>query len=525
MTSPLDAFCKGPFESGAASAPATLTLLPGVEALDLFRTSQIAGVWKDGRVVEAWVPRAVLGWEFYSLLWPQPTGTAPLKLAPGVELLGGRPPRGGIFSTILFAFISEGHSHGYGPELDALEQQFGTARGAGGRPRTVHASDKQCNNLSKTGHTITSRILVLCPTAVYRSSNELPVEQNWGLFIAPRSRSLVLLSRHRGRIDLHLAACFAIDAVFRLCEGLVAGVARLFGPFGTQDNVPALFGEKLDPLKFHSGITNAIVADHVNIQLDGRDDYLCYFNIRLSTFFLSNASNNLCFLTPLEAQQQRDISDGGVQGHRPRLVEPGPLYDLPRWTLRGHFTKDMREELLEYRSRVIPPPVADRGPGVAETLLNHFLGVRDVAAVGESWLSALSGCAEIQVGDGSVVMPAEQLYGQPHGQGAYQSIADGNAAAGGVVFGTPPPPPTSTDTHSAQRPMEEKLIGPGSLAGMTAADFLSEEESGGRGAAASSSGGVRQQGGREQDQADLFDSQTRGVIADGSGGENRRDHS
>jgi len=435
---PFDQLFRNPFERQTASKlwPATVPLLPGIEVLDLYRDSELSEIWKDGQTCRCLVPRAMVGWEFFSLLWPQPGGTSPLKLSPTIELLGGRPPKGSVCPSVLFALVPQHYLYPTASPLHSTPQPMaqskaqqlqsrtlgtGMALPPGVAAHTPEGFERISDNLDGSLRTKSARLLVLCPCAVYEEASQMPADQNWGLFIGPRSRSLVLLNKHRGRIDLHLATLLAIDAVYRMCEGLIAAVARLFSPFGSQDHVPALFGPRLDPLKIHSGLTNAAVADHINVGMDGRNDYQRYFGIRLPFFFLSNASNNLCFLTPLEAQQQRAHDDMG--GHpspshpSPKLVEPGPLPAMPRWTL--HLSGSDQSALEDYRAHKRHKPAEE--VSVASSLLQHILGLHDVVSGGGgdapmtsngNWFSALvPNCTEVTPGGAGSRVSGPAAYG------------------------------------------------------------------------------------------------------------------
>jgi len=453
--SAFDDFCRSPWhKSTVANGPPLVQLLPGVDVLDLYSNSDMAEVWKDGRTLACLVPRAVVGWEFYSLLWPEPNGTSPLRLSSDIEILIAREPKGGIIPSLLFAFVPSNHYYDAG----------GTAAPGNEDPKSAHSRsaiakgnrqnmlmgrgamkyEKASGNLNTAFRSVTARVLVLCPSTVYRDSASLPADQNWGLFIGPRNRSLVLLNKHRGRIDLHLATLLGLDAHFRMCEGFIAAMARLFAPFGTQDAVPALFGWPLDPLRIHSGLTNSTVADHVSVQMDGREDYQRHFGIRLPSFFLSNASNNLCFLTPHEAELQR-AEDGRA---RPHLLHPGPLPDLPKWTLSGLFGPEAQHKLVDYRSRVQPRPRDEDGGGVGG-LLQHLLGVHD-AVDSDSWISKLvpgigpGGCTEIQIGDRSSHL-SDRLF---IGNGAVPAMSQyPHASRGGVAALAPAVSPHLQEGH------------------------------------------------------------------------------
>jgi len=392
-----DMLCRGPFDGGwveHADRPAVAGLLAGVDVLNHFGESELADVWKDGHLCRCWLPQAVVGWEFFCLLWPQADGTESLTLDDEIQLLGGRPPGGAVSPSLLFAYVPAHRRHiepswapgsvqKPGSVPDAAHAQRGFEKGQqsrgvlheprggapGGLARSVLQCEVACENVDPQGRTLAARLLAVCPCTIYRDSAQQPIEDHWGLFIGPRSRTLVLLNRHRGRVDLHLASLLAFEANFRLCEGLVSAVGRLFAPFGASPAaVSALFGPQLDPMRVHSGLTNAAVADHVTVERDGRDDYQRVFGVRLPSFFVSNASDNLCFLSPSEAKQLRAPLAAP-------LLDPAPLPALPRWTLLGgHVSAEDEARLREYRMR--PPTAAPSG------LFRQLLGLQ----VRSDWL-------------------------------------------------------------------------------------------------------------------------------------------
>mmetsp|Transcript_153692 Transcript_153692/g.491478 ORF Transcript_153692/g.491478 Transcript_153692/m.491478 type:complete len:256 (-) Transcript_153692:53-820(-) len=80
--------------------------------------------------------------------------------------------------------------------------------------------------------------------------------------------------------------------------------------------------------------------------LDGREDYQRYLGVRLPFFFISNASNNLRFLTPLESQQLRQVESASMPA-RPKLG--GPLPTMVQWTVSGRPRAPDMLVLEEYR--------------------------------------------------------------------------------------------------------------------------------------------------------------------------------
>lgn len=402
---PLEVFFTNPFSSGIKpQAAGCVQLLPGVDALDLYANSVRAEIWKDGVIVPCFVPQSLIGWEFLSPLWPQPSGTAPLRLSAAVELLIGRSAGCSVCPSLLFAFVPASHLHA---PIQTPNQVAGTPAQASSKSATIQSCERLCGNLDANCRTLVARLLVLCPATVYKDTVELPDEQNWGLFIGPRSRTLVLLNRCRGRIDLNLASLLAMDSVFRSGQNLIDATARLFEPFGSKAQVPALFGASFDPLKVHSGFTNATVAEHLSETLDGREDYWQLFGVKLPVFFLSNASNNIGFLTPYEAQQLHAGTGSG-----PPLAS-NPLPDMPRWSLQGHLTEVDQNQVLAYRMRMrplMPPP--DTGGGFLQ-----LLGLDNTRGSGD-WFPTLGGaCSEMSFGNDA------QAIGQTAGFGNAQSAS------------------------------------------------------------------------------------------------------
>lgn len=395
----LESFCTIP--SGAqhiGSRRAYVTLLPGIEVLDLFATSERGEIWKDGSAIPCLAPRDIKGWEFYGLLYPQPEGASTLRLNGTIELLVGRAAGKQVSPSILFAFVPAGYVHqGFNMDGTAVGRTRtkasrtsppqGTQQAASNpaiRGRPVQLVERQCGNLDFGGRSTWARLVVLCPITVFRDATSMPDQVTWGLYVSPRSRTLILVNRERGRIDLQLAALFTVDMVFRRGSSLISAFSRLFDPLGTADAVPNCF-RNLDPLEIHCGITNSLVVDHLNIEADGREDYRTYFGVRLPEFFLSNDSSNLCFLIPLEAQKHR----AGTKGLNLAALRPAGLRDTPVWTLAGKFDESFKAALSQYRERS-KPQVAKEITTVKGGLL-HLLGFDD----DKNWFKALGGCTEI----------------------------------------------------------------------------------------------------------------------------------
>lgn len=145
----------------------------------------------------------------------------------------------------------------------------------------------------------------------------------------------MLLKKDRGRVDLHLAVLFTVEVVFRQGAGVVAAAARLFAAFGVEEQVRELFCINFDPLKVHSHLMSVTSADHLSIFADGRAEYEQILGVKLPEPFVSNASDNVCFLEPYAVAQPQS----------------GPLPDMPSWTLRGSFTNVQALALEGYRVR------------------------------------------------------------------------------------------------------------------------------------------------------------------------------
>jgi len=439
---PLEALCDIPAEEDSTPLTPTVQLLPGIEVFDLFEDSELSTVWKDGEICQCLVPQSVLGWEFFSLLWPQPDGAAPVRLNADVEVLFGRPPGLARCPSLLFAYVPAGRAYEGPGDLLATQPghsphqgrslplgRAGRSRRGGGAMRSAHASEKASHNLDHEGRSCAARLTVLSPTAVYKDANALPevsdaFSSSWGLFIGPRSRSLVLLSRQRGRIDLHLAMLFSVDAAFRQGGDLIAATARLYAPFGTEEQAAALLGG-LDPSKVHCGVTNALVADHVDASTDGRGDYREYLGCILPNFFVSNASNNLLFLTPHEAQQHR----GGCADARgaPGAPSAKKLPDFPMWTSTGGaIEEDQRNILRKYHAQFPPRMMPARSLG--DELLN-LLGLNDGGP--SSWTNVvnhLGGCADVRLAGAREAIAGGGGGGgaRPHTRGGVGSAAGGS---------------------------------------------------------------------------------------------------
>jgi len=360
----------------------TVQLLPGVEVLDLYADSLKSEIWKDGETLTCLVPRRVIGWEFYSLLRPAPDGTTQLRLNPTIELLLGRPPGAQHCPSLLFGYVPAGHIFPGAPPSHI------TTKHLEHHAPLAQIREKMVGNLNVECRTYASRIVVLVPMLMFKDNHKLPDTTSWGLFIGPRSRTLMLVNRHRGRIDLHLNTLCALDSSFRLGDNLIEATSRLFEPFGSKDKVRELF-QNMDPMKIHSGLISALVPDHVQVTTDGREDYRRIFSIRLPHFFLSNASHNLCFLTPSEAQKQRSGSNA------PRLETPAPLPDMPLWSLAGFFGDKEHALLEEYRRHVVPPkPQYGHHPQGFLQYAGSLLGL------GGFGVGSLGGCTEIAFGGG-----------------------------------------------------------------------------------------------------------------------------
>jgi len=187
-----------------------------------------------------------------------------------------------------------------------------------------------------------------------------------------------------------------MDAVFHGCRSLIESTARLYEPFGTAEQAMALFSE-LDPMKVHCGLTNAIIADHVLASVDGRDDFRRLLGVWPHSFFVSNGSDNLRFLTPLEVQHHRT----GRSQEYPELPTPLKLDDFPSWVLGvGKFDVEQQVQLRKFRTRAIPP---ERSPqksgqsrfGVLGLLGLNGTGCSEMSFARPKMISKMGGCAEM----------------------------------------------------------------------------------------------------------------------------------
>lgn len=447
----LESLCTIP--SGAShfgSRRAFVTLVPGVETLDLFSTSVWREVWKDGSAVECYVPKALIGWEFFSLLYPHPDCAAALRLNGTIELLIGRPPGAPSCPSILFAFVPAGYAYSGSSPVSAAASSEATAamrrsspsrapapaRGVG---RTAQTVERQQGNLDFGGRATHARLVVLCPTSVFKDSTSVPADVAWGLYVSPRSRTMILVNRDRGRIDLQLACMLTHDAVFRRCGALSAAFGRLFEPLGTAHVVPHCF-QGVDPLDIHCGITNALVVDHLDIELDGREDYRLQFGVRLPEFFLSNSSVNLCFLVPVEAQRHR----AGARGMDLSPIRCRGIPDMPVWSLSGDFDEEGERALRQYRERSQQQPEPEF-TSVKNSLLEIF-GLDGSM----TWLTGLAGCSDITVAPKALptaqptLPPPAPHPPEPEPDGAPKGMAQANTddGRGAFVFSSPYDLPT-----------------------------------------------------------------------------------
>lgn len=410
-------FCQNPVAAQRVvqrTAASSVQLLHGIDVVDLYEGSTKSAIWKDGEVVSCYVPAEVAGWEFYSLLWPQPECTAPLKLDKDIEMLVGRPPSNPVCTSMVFAYVPAHRV--YLPDAKSTNKAVDprrranngtTAMGPKARltHRTARSIEEQHGNLDKSSRTIVGRLVVLLPYHIYKDAAGLPEEPYWGLFIGPRNHALVLLSKQRGRIDLHLAVLFALDAAFRYSAGLISATSRLFQPFASQDSVASLFG-KFEPLQAHCGLTNAVVADHADPEADGRRDYERFLGSRLPAFFTSVASCNLRYLTPREAQLKHTQDDLAT------LPNPESLPLFPCWTLKGRFDEADRGVLLQYRQQYPTLPTHSRG--LAHGVSGGY-GLFELLSAGNPWsmVSAFGSCAEVTMSAAGRVQTRIQTDGVP----------------------------------------------------------------------------------------------------------------
>lgn len=359
--------------------------------------------------MECLVPQALQGWEFYTLLHPKPEGSKPVLLnpdssGPKIDVLFGRPPGAQQCPSMLFILVPVGQqyntpsSSGSAPRQGmAPSRQLPPGRARGAAPaKTPYSYEKATGNLDEKGQSIRPRLLALCPSHVYDEQAVLPDGANWGLFVGPRHRRMLLLNKTSGRIDVHLLMLFSMDAVFQRGRALIEATARLYEPFGTAEQAAALFAD-FDPLKAHCGLTNAVIADHVDASVDGRDDYRRLLGVWPQSFFVSNSSDNLRFLTPLEVQHHRTGRDSEFV----ELPLPHKLEDFPQWVIGpGAVEADHRTTLRKYRTRVIPrvhPKQSDEG---WRGNMLQLLGLHSGTTSGkeDSWsqmCKKLGGCAEV----------------------------------------------------------------------------------------------------------------------------------
>jgi len=448
----MDVLCRVPVDKGHGRASsASVHIGPGIEVLDLYEHSERSEIWKNGVVCPCIVPEDCIGWEYYSLMWTSPSGASALSCGDGVDLLIGRRPGAPICPSVMFAFIPAGRIYSSGDK-----KLVGSKKPED--ERSPLYLERQCGNLDAKGQTMLPRLVVLSPSITFKEPGQLPEDPNWGLFIGPRSRTLVLCNKQRGRIDLHLAAMFTVDAVFFQSRNLIEATSRLFDVFGTGERVPALFttmktsnGDctgNVDPLKIHNGFTNATMADHISIAADGRQDYVRLFNVRLPTFFISNSSGNLFFLTPQEAARHRNV---GHEGGASRLPKIHPLPDIPIWTLNGHSNQDTQILLRSYRGRVPLRDVTGKAHETDHSWLSTILGLDSQGVSG--WLSSLgpSACSDLKKA-GENPTNYVQVQQQP-------SVAPPPQPAHAASFGAAPPTFGGGLNNMSAPPMAPQVVG------------------------------------------------------------------
>lgn len=477
-------FCTNPEVAprvGQRTAANSVQLLPGVEVVDLYECSTKSAIWKDGEVVSCYVPEEVAGWEFYSLLWPQPECTAPLKLDKDIEMLVGRQPSSPVCPSIVFAYVPEHRVYLPDPKISSSvvsrhqitgasagpQHRTGSATHATrSKPRPVHrtarALEEQHGNLDRSSRTILGRLVVLLPYHIYKDAAVLPEEPYWGLFIGPRNHALVLLSKQRGRIDLHLAVLFALDSAFRYSAGLIGATSRLFQAFASHDSVASLFG-KFEPLQAHCGLTNAVVADHADPEADGRGDYQRFLGSRPPAFFTSVASCNLRYLTPREAQLKLTQDDLAA------LPSPDSLPPFPCWTLRGRFDEADRAVLLQYRQQfpAVAPGPRDLSGGVSGGYgLFQLLSTGNPLSGSNPWsmVSAFGSCAEVTMSAAGRVQTRIQTEGVPCSMYTDRTDEEGGSISSPMASVKTWQGTTATDVSSfappRQGPQEQTRAGP-----------------------------------------------------------------
>lgn len=398
---PLEAFCQIPSDNPERDGPETITLAPGLDVVDFYGSSAKTEVWKNDACFSCLVPDCLQGWEFFTLLHPKPDGSVPVIMNPdssgeGIELLFGRPPGALQCPSMLFIVVPAGQQYQVSQAAphQATLRQRPPGRARGKSAATPSSYEKANGNLDAKGQSIAPRLLALCPTTIYEDAAVLPEGSGWGLFVGPRHRRLLLLNKTKGRIDVHMLMLFSMDACFHRGRALINATSRLYRPFGTEEQVVALFSSDYDPLKAHCGLTNAVIADHINSNVDGRGDYQRLLGVMPHSFFVSNSSDNLRFLTPLEVQQYRIGKDD-----TPELPTPSKLEDFPQWVVGpGTFEADHRTALRKYRTRVIPRT----NPNIQNESWNggvlQLFGLHTTGAQQDSWshmMEKLGGCAEV----------------------------------------------------------------------------------------------------------------------------------
>lgn len=401
---PLEAFCQIPADHAQSQDPHTVTIAPGLDVIDFYGSTEKSEVWLNGACFDCLVPRTLQGWEFYTVLHPEPEGCVPVVMnpdssGPKIDLLFGRPPGALQCPSLLFVIVPVGQQY-RGPQQSRAptRQAPPGPRGHIQTNRNPHSYEKACGNLDADSRSLRPRLLALCPSQIYDESAVLPDGSSWGLFVGPRHRRLLLLNRTKGRMDVHLLMLFSMDAVFHGCLSLIESTARLYEPFGTAEQAMALFSE-IDPMKVHCGLTNAVIADHVVASVDGRDDFRRLLGVWPHSFFVSNGSDNLRFLTPLEVQHHRT----GRDAEYVELPTPLKLDDFPQWVLGvGKFGVEEQVQLRKFRTRAIPPSTSPqkngRSFGVLQLLGLNGTGCSEMSFAHPKMISKMGGCAEMTFG-------------------------------------------------------------------------------------------------------------------------------
>jgi hypothetical protein len=253
----------------------------------------------------------------------------------------------------------------------------------------------------------------------------------------------MLLNKSSGRIDVHLLMLFSIDAVFQRGKALIDATARMYEPFGSIEQAAALFAN-FDPLKAHCGLTNAVIADHVDNSLDGRDDYRRLLGVRPHSFFVSNSSDNMRYLTPLEVQHHMT----GKAKEFAELPMPHKLEDFPQWVIGpGAIEADHRTALRKYRTRAIPRSIKQDNGSWHGGVLNKLLGLHSSAPNEESWthmVSKLGSCAEVTLaGSRPWQEPGQTIDARP--------VVDSYSATGGNGAETAAAAPSWLDSSSQEK--------------------------------------------------------------------------